>query len=985
MSNTPRRPHVKACVIAVNAALAAFACVAPATAATPDDQTTASADSASPQQAVQSVVVSASRIDRAGYTAPTPTTVLSASALEERAAVNVGDVLNEMPAFRASTTPSSGAFANNSSVQADLRGLTPVRTMVLINRARLPRTVFPGQNSVAATDLSMIPTGVLRSVDVVTGGASAAYGSDAVAGVVNLVVDETLQGFNATVQGGETRYHDMRDKFVSLAGGFDFGGDKGHVTLGGEFNDNGGTSVFNDQRAWGRRNNNYFTFPGARPAGVPANLVADNVLFSTVAPGGLVQQVASNPAALRGLAFVPGANGTTTAPFNYGQSLGATTMVGGSNVPNYQLLRGPLNRKNFLAHVTYDVNDQLTVYAEPLLADFKSHNITVQRRDGGGAGPALSFKSDNYYLQSALTPAQRALVPAAGLTIGYLGNDFGPGLIDVENKVARLLVGARGKLGQGWKWDAFVQRSRSTVDQDISNIFNNANFVRAIDVVQVTAANVGSSGVPIGSVACRSTLTSPANGCQPLNILGAPSGSQAAMNYVLATATARSINGMREASASMQGEPAATWAGPVSLGFGVDWRSEDLEVTTDPLSQAAGYNTRTAAALPKVSNSVKEGYVETIVPLAKALPLAKSIDLNAAVRRTDYSTSGAVTTWKGGLTWEPISDLRFRATRSRDIRAPNLGELFTQTTITVPSPIVRDPRTGFNSSYQTTSTSGGNPELTPEISNTTTFGVVLQPSFLKRLSLSADYYRINIGSAITSSSAQTIIDSCLAGGAINASSPYCSLITFANNDPVKGAITKVSTNLANVAGFRTDGLDLQASYSQPLKEWNDNLAGTLNVNIQGTRVFEYWTSTDISAAFPNGINRAGQTGSQQGSTPPGLATWAWRNAFNYRLRKFNLNTQVRYISRSHQNNGWIGPDDANYSPTLSNSVNNNVIPSMTYVDLSASYDFGAKQRREVFFAVNNLTDRAPPLPAANTAYYDLAGRTYRFGVRVSFD
>jgi outer membrane receptor protein involved in Fe transport len=1004
MREYPCRPAVKCSVVAIHSALAALGALAlaapayahadPVADAAPAQTQDVAALAPAPAQPVadapatgpvQSVVVSASRIDRAGYSAPTPTTTIGAATLEQRATVNVGDLLNEVPAFRASTTPAAGGIGNNGSILADLRGLTPVRTMVLLNRARLPKTIYPDARTSGTTDLSIIPTGMLRNVDVVTGGASAAYGSDAVAGVVNMVVDEAMEGVKATVQGGQTRYHDARDKFLSLAGGTDFAGGKGHIVAGGEYDNNGGTDIFNTRRAWGAESWDVLAVPSPRPAGVPANLISPHTLYATMTPGGLVTQAASNPAALRGLQFVPAANGgTTTKPFDYGQYPGVQFMAGGTNALNYQQLRAKVERANFLSHVNYALNDQLTVYFEPLYARAHSTNIGAQRRDGGGLGPALNLKSDNYYLNNALTADQRSLLTGSGLSIGFMGNDFGPGIIDTRATTVRLLAGVRGKFGAGWKWDAYLQSGRSVVDQEMNNVNNNANFQRAIDAVQVTPANVGSSGLALGSIVCRSTLTAPGNGCAPVNILGKASGSEAAYAYIFGTATSQTVSKLKEASFSLQGEPVATWAGPVSLGTGADFRKEELETNSDALSQTGGWSARTPVALPHSSYSVKEVYVETIVPLAKNQWLAKSLDFNGAVRRTDYTTSGAVTTWKGGLSWEPSADFRLRATRSRDIRAPNLGELYTPTTIAIPAPQVRDPRAAFNSVYLTQGTAGGNANLKPEISNTTTFGVVFQPSYLKRLSVSADYYRIRISDAIGTTAAQTVVDSCLAGGAINPASPYCSQISFANNDAVNGAITRVASNSANVASFRTHGVDLQASYTQPLKELNDKLAGTLNLNLQSTRVFEYWTSTDISALFPNGINRAGQTGAGFGG-PAGLPTWITNGMLSYKLKKLMANVQLRYISRGHYNNGFIGPDQAGYSPTLANSINNNVIPSKTYVNLAASYDFGSKDRRELFIAIDNLFDRTPPLPANNNAYYDLMGRTIKAGLRVSFE
>jgi outer membrane receptor protein involved in Fe transport len=934
---------------------------------------------------VQSVVVSASRLDRAGDAAPTPTTTIGAASLEQRASGNIGDLLNEMPAFRASSTPSAGGIGNNGSILANLRGLTPVRTMVLLNRARLPKTIFPDARTSGTTDMSIIPTGILRNVDVVTGGASAAYGSDAVAGVINMVIDENIEGVKATLQRGQTRYADGRDTFLSVAGGAAFAGGKGHIVAGAEYNNNDGTDIFNTRRGWGAETWDVLAVPNPRPAGVPANIIRPNALFANITPGGLISQSAGNPASLRGLRFVTGAGGaTTTAPFDYGQCPGVSFMAGGTNALNYQQLRAAIERANFLSHITYRLGNDVTVYVEPLFSRLHSTNIGAQRRDGGGTGPALTFRPDNYYLVNALTPAQRALVPANGLAIGYMGNDFGPGVIDTWSTTSRLLAGVRGSFGATWKWDAFVQSGRNVADQTIANINNNANFGRAIDAVQVTSANVGSSGLQIGSIACRSTLAAPTNGCAPVNILGTASGSAAAYSYIFGTASSQTVSKLHEASFSLQGEPVSTWAGPVSVGTGLNFRKEELEATVDALSQSGGWSARTPVAQPHASYNVKEAYLETIVPLAKGLALAKSLDFNGAVRRTDYSTSGGVTTWKGGLSWEPMADVRLRGTRSRDIRAPNLGELYTPTTPAVPLPTVRDPRPAFNNSYLTAGTAGGNADLKPEISNTTTFGVVFQPQSLKRLSMSADYYRIRINDAIGTTAAQAVVDSCLAGGALDAGSPYCSQITFANNDPVRGIITKVASNSANVASFRTDGIDLQASYSQPLKALHDSLAGTVNLNLQATRVFEYWTSTDISALFPQGINRAGQTGAGFGG-PAGLPKWTANASLSYRLRKLMANVQLRFISRSHQNNGFIGPDDAAYSPTLANSIDNNMIASMTYVNLGASYDFGTRQRRELFVTLDNAFDRNPPLPANNNAYYDLMGRTIKAGLRVSFD
>lgn len=949
---------------------------------------TAAADS----NAVQQVTVSASRIDRMGYVAPTPTTVVGALALEQRATVNIGDVLNEIPAFRGTSTPSSGGLGNGGQFLADLRGLGAQRTLVLLERKRLPATSFPGQGNLPGTsNLSIIPTALIRSVDVVTGGASAAYGSDAVAGVVNVILDSKLQGVKGSAQYGATRYDDAKDTFASLAGGTSFAGGQGHVIVGGEYNKNDGTGIYNDQRAWGRSNYGLvLNLPANRATGVTGNVLDRNtgMYYRAASTGGVIQ----NTGPLANLAFVTGPNGNiTTAPLTLGRfgvgnfdsftdaAVQANAAAGINNL-NLQQLRPAMERGNVLARMSYQVNDNLSVYVEPLASYVRNTGIGIMRRDGAGAGPALRIQNDNPYLRQALTPAQLAQVPGftpgntqfgGGLSIGYLGADFGPLVSEVIHRTTQLTAGAKGTFGDSGSWDVHASTAKNDADRQIQNNFNSTNFRNALDAVTVN-----------GQIVCRSDPTGAA-GCRPINVLGKLNASPAALNYVQGTASGTTTSKLQEFAANVQGEPFSLWAGPVSVGAGFEHRVESLAVVTDPLSQSGAWLNGLGAAFPEAKGTVNEFYVETIVPLLKGKPFAKSLDLNAAVRATDYSTSGKVTTWKGGLTWEPTADVRLRGTRSRDIRAPSLSDLYSPITTVAPIPV--DPRTALSgvAAPTTLPTAGGNPNLKPERADTTTVGIVFQPTAMKRLSMSADYYRIDVKGAIASTSAQGIVTNCLPGGVYNGSA-FCSLITFANNDVVRGQITAVSTQQANVGAFKASGMDLQLSYAQPLKEWSDSLAGTVNVGLQGTRVFEFSTSADISALFPNGINRAGQSGASFGASP-GLPKWSWTANADYKLDRFGFNTQVRFISRGRQDNGFVGPDEANYSPTLSNSINNNVVPSYTLVNMGASYDFGSKgQRREVYATVNNVFDRDPPYPANGSAYYDLLGRAFKVGVRFSF-
>lgn len=965
------------CLFATTA-LSAFAAPAFAQQAEAPQASSGAADEAT--AASGEIVVTASRIDRAGFVAPTPTTVVSTEVFRDRAAVNVADVLNELPAFRRTQSPEGGGIGNAAANNVDLRGLTPVRTLVLVDRMRLPVVNVPGANVSGATDLNLVPAALIRRVDVVTGGASAAYGSDAVAGVVNLQLDTNLTGLKGNAQYGQTRYSDAKDTFLSLAGGTAFAGGRGHIVIGSEFSNNAGTALFNDKRAWGRRNVSSVTISN-RASNLPANLITDNVLFGTLTTGGLITpSVSSNPAALRNLMFVAGPNGTvTTAPFDAGLYQGqiGTNMVGGTNVFPYQVLRAKTRRYNLLGNVKYDLTDGIELWGQGMYSYNRSTNISAQIRAAtGGTTSFLSISRDNPYLQAALTPTQLALIPTGGsLSVGYLGNDFGPPIQTAVTRTYRFAGGLKGQFGSSWKWDASANWARVESASDTSNAPITANFLNAVNAISLN-----------GQTVCANAAARAA-GCQPINILGKASYTPAAYAYAFGTSHAVGTSTLFEAAANINGEPFSLWAGPVSVGLGAEYRRESFRTEVDALSQSGSFMTRAPRNFANAGQSVTEAYLETIVPLMAEDSGLGSLNFNGAIRATGYSVSGSVTTWKGGLTWKPIPDIMFRGTLSRDIRAPSLTELFTASVATVPAPVYVDNRTAFGGAqYTYASVTGGNTALKPEKARTTSFGVVINPQFLRRLQFSVDFYRIKIRDAIGATGAATVLTNCLGNTATSydPTSPYCSLITFANNDPVNGAVLGVVANNANFAEFKTSGFDFALSYNQPLDEIFPGADGRLALNAEATNVRDYTSTFDVSRTFPNGVNRAGQTGAIFGGTA-GLPKWVVNSSLAYRGSRFDASVQLRWISKSHFNNALIGPDEAGYAVTLANSINNNVIPSATYVNVGGSYNFGTPEaRREVYFSVNNLFDRDPPLPAINNnAYYDLLGRAYRVGVRFS--
>jgi outer membrane receptor protein involved in Fe transport len=404
------------------------------------------------------IIVTASRIARTGYTAPTPTTVVSQEFVEQRALTNIGDALNKVPAFRAAVSPNAGGLGNSGAYLADLRGLGPTRTLVLLDRGRLPQTIVPGlTTSAGSTDLNVIPTVLIKNSDVVTGGASAAYGSDAVAGVINFQLDDHYTGLKGSVQHSQTRYGDAKQNFATLAAGTSFAEGRGHIVAGFEFNDDGGTAYYNTARAWGRQAWTSTVITN-RPAGTPSTVLGPNGnYYGTATSGGLILSAG----ALKGLAFVPTANGgVTTTQFTPGlsnltssldffsNSALAANSAAGINNRNTEQLRPASTRYNAMGKISFDIDDRTTVFIEPMYSLVSTTGIILLRRDGAGAGPALTIAKDNPYLAQALTPAQLAQVPASGLSLGYSGQDFGPNTRTIQNELVRVQTGVKGVCGR---------------------------------------------------------------------------------------------------------------------------------------------------------------------------------------------------------------------------------------------------------------------------------------------------------------------------------------------------------------------------------------------------------------------------------------------------------------------------------------------------------------------------------------------------------
>ena len=874
------------------------------------------------------LIVTGSRVKRDGYSAPTPETVLSGAEILTAAPANIANFVNQLPQVAPSDTPRTNTVQVGTGTAGanflNLRGMGASRTLVLLDGRRVVGASVQG-----LVDVNTLPSTLISRIDVVTGGASAAYGSDAVSGVVNFILDTKFKGIRASAQNGITTYGDGYNWKADIALGTDFADGRGHVLLSGMIADDEGIGE-SASRPW---------YNGAKiipnpvtGAGQPTQIAAENVRLSRTALGGLITS-----GVLRGTEF--GVNGAVTQK-DFGTPSGIFQIGGtGLDLAEFYGLSTPVEQRTGFGRLSYDFSDAFKVYAEgtygyALALPFSPFNTFMGN---------LTLRSDNAFLPEDL----RARLVAAGQTTFSFGTSNGDlGRYDVRNEreLFRAVLGAEGEFGGGWRYELYGQYGRTDISISAGRNAVASVYRQAIDAVRS----------PTGEIVCRSTLTNPTNGCIPFNPFGVGVNSAEAIAYVTGVSRADSVLEQKVVAATIQGEPFDTWAGPVSIVIGGEYRSEEISGTGDPISAANGFQ----AGNYKATNGkydVNEFFGEVVVPLAQDIPGIYNLEFNGAVRFTDYSTSGSVTTWKGGLSYSPFADLRLRATRSRDIRAPNLSDLFLGGTLQN-NQTARDPFTNGSSPLFRLTTQG-NPTLTPEIADTLTVGGVYTPSWLPGLSVSVDYYDIQIEDALAVLTPQQIFDRCFGGN-----TALCDLITRTN-----GVVTAVTTSPFNVAVERAKGLDIETSYRRQLGN-----GGNLVLRVLATHA--------ISRFVFDGTNRDFSDGENSGSLP----RWRVRSSVGYSDDSLRADFVARTVSS--------GVYDRDFTPAI---LADNTIPGATYFDLALGYkvEAFAQGDAEFFINVDNLFNRDPVLvlptnlqqitAPVNAALYDTLGREFRVGFRIN--
>jgi iron complex outermembrane receptor protein len=948
-------------------------------------QDVAQADSST----VESVQVTGTRIVRDGYSAPTPVTVIGTDAINAEAPANIADYLNStIPAIVNSETAnnSSGSLSNGlAGINAiNLRSLGVNRTLILLDGHRTPASAVTGD-----VDINTIPQQLVQRVDVVTGGASADYGSDAVGGVVNFVLDKDYTGFKASADYGETDAGLQPSYKVDATYGGEFLGGKLHVLLSGEYVTT--QAISNYDPKWNKTD--YFQMQNPAYAvgnGQPFYLISSGIGASEVTPGGLILSATTTAgktsSALTGTYFGTNAslNQLTFGQVSGPWMIGGDTKITQSNYQGTNSLAAAENRESIFGRIAYDITPDINAWLDVSVSRDKTQSFYQQDPSVGG----VTIKSDNAFIPTALK-TQLTTLGLASFTEGTTNSGF-PEAGSLNGREAnRILGGFDGNTNvfdTDWKWDLSGQISWIDDHEEITNAWNNAKLALAQDAVVAPAGNA--AGIAAGTIVCRDTLTNPNDGCSPISRIGlngglqSPAAFQQGLNYVLGNPFRNERLSEQDYAFNVSGSPFSDWAGPISVASGAEWRLESVNGFV-PSQYNSGWLYGNYL-VNKGHYSVAETYLETVVPIIQGM------DFNGAIRYAAYSTSGGVNTWKMGLTYQPVDDIKFRAVYSHDIRAPDLAELFAAGTARTNTVNVNTPG-GATSSQGFVQDQTGNVNLSPEAANNLEVGTVFTPSFIPGLTASVDYFNITIAHEIGSLTAQNVADLCYLQGIQS----QCSNITYNNGttstptfNAAAGGINTILLVPFNFAKQKNEGIDFDITYQMPLEDmnWFGTIPGDMTIHALATDYMRDYTNDGVNPpADVAGVNASG-----------GVPSWIYRVSATYHTDPWTFFVMARGLSSgTYSNNYVVCQTNCPLYSLARPTANLNSIPGAFYMDLSTTYDFKVDNvAASAYLSIKNIFDTNPALvgngPSGNNipAYvqtnrnlYDYLGRVYRIGFR----
>jgi outer membrane receptor protein involved in Fe transport len=889
------------------------------------------ADVAAAPDTLEEIEITGSRVISNGNDSPTPVTVVGTEDLSRLTPSTIADALNVLPVFSGSKTQDSnvigtGIFGggNPSANSVDLRNLGLNDTLVLVNGQRIVSTLLLGN-----IDVDMIPDMLIQRVDVVTGGVSAVYGSDALAGVVNYVYDKNFNGMKAIAQYTQSSRDDDKGYKMGLAGGTALFGGRLHLEGSIQRYETDGILSRLSRPNWA-----FWGLAGTGSAGNPYTLL-NNLRNSNNTFGGLI---GNGP--LKGYTF--NSDGIAT-PFNHGITTGSTTVeVGGDgSYPNTSLV-APEQMNNAFARADFKFTDTMNGHVQVILDDKKDYQIS-----GGTSITNYLLSTSNAFL----TPAQQAALAPGGATFSFskaFPQSELPALkSSSEEQQLELDTGLDGKVGK-YDWALTFNYGRSALYDIQYNNINQQALSAALDAV--------SSG---GQVVCRVTTTNPASdpGCVPLNPFGPSAASPAAIGYVSANTPYVGVFKLYDVNGQVTGDLFNIWAGPVTGALSAEWRRQTFSASSgmDPtlLEDCTGlrFNCLSTTGTwlnnlpssPQIRLDVKEAALEFNIPLAKDLAWARAVNLNLAARAVSYSTVGDYYPYKIGPEWKITDSLRLRGTYSRDISAPPLYELFQPLSTTLQN--VQDQLT--LKAYSVPSYNEANPKLKSQVGITKTLGLVWQPAGTG-FSVSSDYYHILIKDAIIRVNVfqAQYQQACYSSGG---TSPYCAQIIRPSytDTSASNVVTAWISNFNNIATQETWGDDLEMNY-----------AGRVAQHPFSTRLLVSYQPHIVYVQPGNDTYDMG--GVANGPTPltasPSIRLTAWGTfAVTDRL-------SAGIVERWRNAMKMTGNTTGIYA---GNVFVPNRVAAVGYTDVNLSYAFGSDRQVEVFFNAKNIFDTPPP-PATFT-------------------
>jgi len=941
----------------------------------------------------QEVVVTGSRIPRINEKSANPVSVVTSLDAKLQGSVHVEDLLNTLPQVNAGLN--GGALGPTGTATVDLRGFGAFRTLVLINGRRLN----PGDPINPSADLNSVPSALIKRVEVLTGGASSIYGSDAIAGAVNFVMDEDFSGLKLDAQYSAYEDGNGRGDLQALARANGFATRSGAVLDGGSFDISGafGRSIHGDDghiTLYGGYHRNQPVKASNRDYSA-CNLTETDTFFSCIRDDNSspAQFQLSNGQNLT----IDSATGNTLRPFDSARD--------GFNTAPFAYLQRPDERYDAGFFARYQFTSALEAYSEFQFTDdrttarYEPASTALNTFGVNCSNPLLSADEvSNFCTQNGLGPADTAQI-----TIGQRNVEGGPRLDEFHHTSYRAVIGLKGKLNDVWSYDAYGQYGITYSAERLTNDLSLTKVGNALNVVSVA-----------GQPTCQSVVDGTDPACVPYNIFQIGGVTPAAVNYVTLSGTQNGfasravVNGVVIGQLGGYGIKSPLASSGVGVVAGAEYRREALRQTPNA-AYVSGDLAVTGQQLPLAGvYTVAEVFGEMHLPLVDHHRFVEHLSLDLSDRYAHYSLQGSVNAYKIGGEWAPSDDIRFRGSISRAIRAPNGFELFKSNTIgkfqasdpcAGPTPVAT--LTQCQNSGMTAAQygaiadtgnfnflTGGNTHLKPETASTTTVGVVLTPAFVPGFSFSLDYWNITVNHYDGQYAPNATLNNC-----INTGNPiFCSLVqrdatgSLSLGDGVTSGRV-IATNL-NTGSFGERGIDLDAGYSFDLERLSLHDAGRVRIHFVGSVALQNRIQPVPGGEVFDCTGLFGPTCTGEGPTSP-IPHWrhqvrvTWSAPFGA-----DVSVNWRHIGELKSEFGSPYPHLA----ATPFAIDSRIKP-YDYFDLAVTYDIA--KRYNVRIGVDNLFGTNPPVVGSNAnpiilggnmvaSMYDTLGRYMFVGVAAKF-